>query len=355
MIQPTVDPVISEVLAGAEIVVFEGLSDGSFRVLSGKPAWFELLLGDAIEDCLDLRGRFPPLDHFLGLARDHWRHGDAANSESSGLWIEVRDGEEIPLEATARKVDGRSLLIVRSPKQRYREVQGTLQRARESLLENEVLERAVEERTEMIREREEEIAVRLVSAAEFRDSATGAHIRRIGGYTVLMAAVMRLPARILDHLELAAAMHDVGKIGIPDHILLKPGPLDDEEREIMQRHTVFGARILEDSDTPALALGREIALSHHERWDGTGYPHGLAGREIPRVARIVSVVDFFDAMVNDRPYRKALPPEEVLATMRTLRGKHFDPEILDLFLLLQPQIAEIRREVDREGAEGHGD
>ncbi|MDH3271872.1 MAG: HD domain-containing protein [Gemmatimonadota bacterium] len=352
MSQDTYEAVLHAVLGDAGTAVLEARPDGSFRVVSSGPEWFTVLVGPTKQgDIVDLGGRCPPLDHFMLVARDHWAHGSTTGIESSGIWIEMVGDQEIPLEAYARRIEGRPHLILSSPARQYDEVRGMLQHARESLLSNGVLERAVEERTQMIRAREEEIAVRLVSAAEFRDSATGAHIRRIGRFTLLVATAMRLHEHVLDHLELAASMHDVGKIGIPDHILLKPGPLDEEERRVMERHTVVGARILEDSDTPALQLGREIALSHHERWDGTGYPFGLSGEQIPLVARIVAIVDYFDATVNDRPYRPAMSVEEVLGIMRGERERHFDPAVLDLFLHLQPQIAEIRRAVDLEVAE----
>ncbi len=176
---------------------------------------------------------------------------------------------------------------------------------------------------------------RLVAAAEFRDHDTAMHIRRIGDYAeelALAAGWSQSDARCIFH---AAQMHDVGKVGVPDAILLKPGPLDADERRVMQLHTTIGHQILRDSPSPVIRLGAEIALSHHERWDGTGYPHGLAGGAIPVQARVTAIVDFFDALTSDRPYRKAFTAEETVRMMKEERGRHFDPGLLDIFLANQ--------------------
>lgn len=162
-------------------------------------------------------------------------------------------------------------------------------------------------------------------------------MRRVGRRAVVLARAMGLPDYLLMPFELAAAAHDVGKIGIPDQLLSTPGPLKPEERRIMEQHTLMGARLLGQSRARAVQLGREIALNHHERWDGTGYPYGISGSAIPLLARIVAVVDYFDATVTDRPYRAAMKPCDAFAMMRVGRRKRFDPEILDRFLALQPQ------------------
>ena len=138
----------------------------------------------------------------------------------------------------------------------------------------------------------------------------------------------------------AAPMHDVGKIGIPDAVLRKPGKLTPEEFEVMKTHTLIGAEMLADSDVPMLQMAREIALNHHERWDGHGYPHGLAGQEIPESARILAIVDVYDALTHDRVYRPALPEDEVMEIMHEGAGTHFDPLLLSYFFL---HLAEIRR------------
>ncbi|MBZ0113081.1 MAG: response regulator [Thermoanaerobaculia bacterium] len=207
------------------------------------------------------------------------------------------------------------------------------------------LEEEVRKRTEEIRMREEEVALRLVAAAEYRDTETGAHIRRIGLCSAALAEILGWSARDVDDLKVSAMMHDIGKIGVPDNILLKPGPLTTEEFDVIKQHTIIGASILENSTIPMLMMAREIALSHHERWDGQGYPHGLAGESIPLSARIVAVVDVYDALVHHRVYRPAVPEEEVLELMEGERGLHFAPEIFDLFFDNLPTFRQIRQAV----------
>ncbi len=183
----------------------------------------------------------------------------------------------------------------------------------------------------------------LALAAESKDMDTAAHIERISRYSEVVARGLRLAPHEVELIREASPMHDVGKIGIPDAILLKPGPLTSEERRIMQEHPKIGARILQDYDAEVLRAGRVIALYHHERWDGTGYPEGLAGGKIPLEARICGIVDVFDALTMDRCYRDALPNDVVYEMMKDERGKHFDPVILDLFFEHRPEIERIQR------------
>lgn len=341
------DAILNTILSDSGIVVLEAHTDGTYAILSRIPDWMASLAPErVVGDTISALGDFPLLDHFLVSARDHWQDGSDVIEVRSGMWIETIEDREVPLEAIARRIQGRRLLILVSPVERHERQRARQQVMREEQLAKEQLEFAVQERTEMIRAREEEIAMRLVSAAEFRDTETGAHTRRIGRLTALVGSELGLPRAQLQHLDLAASMHDVGKIGIPDQILLKPGPLDDEERSIMQRHTLLGADILDGSDAAALQMARRIALSHHERWDGAGYPHGLSGRKIPVEARIVSVVDFFDATMSDRPYRPAMDRRDVIDLMKSERGRHFDPEILDTFLAIQPKVESARKEID---------
>jgi putative two-component system response regulator len=172
---------------------------------------------------------------------------------------------------------------------------------------------------------------RLVVASEHKDRDTAFHIERIGEYVALIAEALGAPRGQVELLRHASPMHDVGKIGVPDSILLKPGPLTEEERRTMERHTTIGGRILHGSPSPLLQAGEVIALSHHERWDGTGYPGRLAGEDIPLAGRICAVADVFDALTSDRPYRRALPVERALEMMRAERGRHFDPRVLEAF------------------------
>jgi putative two-component system response regulator len=186
---------------------------------------------------------------------------------------------------------------------------------------------------------------RLVVAAEYRDHDTAMHIERIGRYSALIGERLGLPPGRQEVLRHAASLHDIGKIGVPDAILRKPGPLDEAERRLMQKHTIIGARILEGSLSDVLRVGSEIALTHHERWDGAGYPHRLAGRAIPLHGRICAVSDVFDALTTDRPYRAAVPVDTVFAMLEAERGRQFDPDVLDAFLADRDEVVAIRREL----------
>lgn len=210
------------------------------------------------------------------------------------------------------------------------------------------LEAEVRERTADIRLREQEIAIRLVTASEYRDEETGAHIRRIGMYAKVMARALGWSEDAIEEIGVAAPMHDVGKIGVPDQILQKPGQLTDEEFEIMKGHTTIGAQILGRSDIPLLQMAQEIALTHHEKWDGSGYPRGLAGEEIPESGRIVAVIDVYDSLVHDRVYRAAMPEDKALQIIQDGRGSHFEPRIHDLFLEVLPELRRIRESVHEE-------
>lgn len=186
----------------------------------------------------------------------------------------------------------------------------------------------------------------LVMAAEFKDHDTGAHLVRIGYFASVLA-----PACGCDHettrlMLMAAPMHDIGKIGIPDYILKKTGALNAAEREIMQRHTLLGAHILAGGASPLLRMAADIALSHHEHFDGSGYPHGLRGEAIPLAGRIVSVLDVFDALAMERAYRDAVPVEVALDVLQQGRGRVFDPEVVDAFVLVQEQILAMRQRIN---------
>jgi len=187
--------------------------------------------------------------------------------------------------------------------------------------------------------RTQEITLRLVSASEYRDEETSAHIRRVAHYAVCLASAMGWSPAQIELLRLAAPMHDIGKIGIPDSILLKPGKLEPEEVSQMQQHTVIGAGILAESVVPLIHMAGEVALSHHERWDGSGYPHGVTGAAIPESARIVALADVYDALHTDRVYRPAFPEQEALTIMAASQGQ-FDPQ---LFAYMIEHIDDFRR------------
>jgi putative two-component system response regulator len=193
------------------------------------------------------------------------------------------------------------------------------------------LEARVREQTLAIKEAHEETIHRLVTAAGFRDEETGAHIQRTGLCSELVALAAGWTSADAEMLRMAAPMHDIGKIGIPDNILQKRGQLTHDEYEIMKQHTTIGAQMLAGSSSKVLQTAEAIALSHHERWDGTGYPNQLSGDTIPEAARIVSIVDVYDAITHDRVYRSALPAKMALSIMREGRGTQFDPTYLALF------------------------
>jgi putative two-component system response regulator len=196
---------------------------------------------------------------------------------------------------------------------------------------SEQLEERVQLRTHQLEQARLEVVERLALAAEYRDDDTHQHARRIGRTTALLAADLGLPRLAVERIYRAAPLHDIGKIAIPDSILLKPGKLTAEEFDTVKTHTILGARILTGSQSELLRTAEEIALSHHERWEGTGYPHGLRGDEIPLAGRLVAVADVFDALTHRRPYKPAWPLDDAVNEILDQRGRHFDPEIVDVF------------------------
>src|SRR5690606_23753871 len=182
------------------------------------------------------------------------------------------------------------------------------------------------------------------SDLEYKDNETGTHVIRMSHYARLLALAMGYGEHAADELLHAAPMHDIGKIGIPDAILSKPGKLTADEWLIMRQHTVIGAKILGDHPSGLLRLAASIALNHHETWDGSGYPNGLAGTEIPPMARLVAIADVFDALTCGRPYKAAWPVDEAVALIRSESGKHFDPEVVTAFLDCLPQMLTVREQ-----------
>lgn len=190
---------------------------------------------------------------------------------------------------------------------------------------------------------------RLALAAEYRDMGTGSHIQRVSDYAALLARSLNLPPGEVELIRLASPLHDVGKIGIPDHILRKRGVLTDEERELMEQHTLIGAHLLQGTTAEVLRVAEVVARTHHERWDGSGYPNKLAGEQIPLWGRICAVADVFDALTTDRPYRKALSNSAAFEILRSGRGKHFAPDLVDLFLEQAEELTQIQRRYKNSG------
>jgi len=210
------------------------------------------------------------------------------------------------------------------------------------MLRANTLEREVAKRTKEIHSIQLEIVRRLGLAGEFRDNETGAHIVRMSRISEVIARGAGLDEKDCELILQSSAMHDVGKIGIPDSILLKPGKLNAEEWTVMKSHTEIGAKIIGDYPADIFWMASAIATAHHEKWDGSGYPKGLKGKEIPIFARIAAISDVFDALLSERPYKDPWPLEKALAVMKGDAGSHFDPELIDVFFTCLDEILEIR-------------
>lgn len=204
------------------------------------------------------------------------------------------------------------------------------------------LRQEIEKATEEIRAREEEIIDRLSIAASYKDSETGLHTKRVAAYSEAIAQALGLPPETCMNIRLASPMHDIGKVGIRDAVLLKKGKLTEQEFSEMQTHTLIGCDILSESRSSLLRLAAEIAGSHHERWDGQGYPRRLSGEEIPLAGRIVAIADNFDALTTVRPYKEAWSVEQAVAHIRGRAGSQFDPSCVDAFIATLPAIRDIK-------------
>jgi response regulator RpfG family c-di-GMP phosphodiesterase len=226
-----------------------------------------------------------------------------------------------------------------------REMLGTVARsltfAKEELARhNRALEDTDAERTEELRRTHHDIVRRLAQAAEWHDDTTGRHISRMSRLTHRLALAAGMDRERAEMLLEASALHDIGKIGIPDRVLLKPGKLDADEWELMKTHTTIGAQLLQGSGSEVVQMAERIALTHHERWDGKGYPHGLSGEDIPFESRICTIADVFDALVSERPYKGAWPVSDALAEIARMSGSAFEPWLVDVFL------REVARDLD---------
>jgi putative two-component system response regulator len=315
-----------------------------------------LSLLDESLDLILLDVQMPALDgfEFLGRLRDDDRFSDLPVIMVTGL-----DGREDRLKAVAvgandyvaKPFEAAEIHLRAKAQLQLKRASDRVKRQRQEL-ESEVRKRTAELRLALKRERDArdelhqahlDTIQRLVLAAEFKDVRTAAHIERIGECCAALGRGLGMEEEEVELLGPACSLHDIGKIGTPDAILLKPGPLTPEERAIMQEHTMVGARILNDAASPILQMGCRVALTHHERWDGTGYPMGLKGKEIPLAGRICAVADIFDALTSDRPYRDALPNDEALAHLLSVKGKDLDPDLVDVFQGILPEIEKIQR------------
>ncbi|MEO5334381.1 MAG: response regulator [Magnetococcus sp. YQC-5] len=220
-----------------------------------------------------------------------------------------------------------------------------LVRAREALSkQNRILEEKVQQRTAMLHASRLEIIHKLGRAAEFRDNETGLHVIRMSNYSNIIAIKSGLSALEAQTLFDAAPMHDIGKIGIPDAILLKPGKLSDEEFKVIKQHPKIGADIISNHESELLQMAYQIALTHHEKWNGKGYPKGLAGVNIPLAGRIVAVADVFDALTSIRPYKAAWSVNDAVELIKNEAGQHFEPRLVNVFLNALPDLLEIKKQ-----------
>lgn len=337
--------------------LLEGLSEllGYESAVAASGAEALERLGPDI-DLVLLDGMMPAMDGFevARRMREHPTWGDtpivmvtALSSKEDRLRAVQAGANDFitkPVDRTELRVRVASLLKMKA-------AQDALKRHREEL-EVMVAERTVDLRRalqDVVVEQEKthrahlDTIQRLALAAEYRDGHTAAHIHRVAHYCVVLARALGLPSDQVETIHLASPMHDVGKLGIPDAILLKPGALTELERAVMQEHARIGARILSDSESTLLQAGEVIALSHHEKWDGSGYPNGLAGEAIPIEGRICAVADVFDALTSRRPYKEAFPNAEAYEIMRSGRGSHFDAQILELFFANLDDIVAIQQ------------
>jgi putative two-component system response regulator len=205
------------------------------------------------------------------------------------------------------------------------------------------LESIINQRTQELVATQLEMVERLGHAAEYKDNETAAHTIRVGLYTEKIGTKLGLNSKETEQLKLAAPMHDLGKIGIPDNILLKPGKLDADEWTIMKKHAEYGYDILKDSKSNLLKTAGIIAYSHHEKWDGSGYPNALKGTDIHLYGRITAIADVFDALTMSRPYKKAWPIEDAIQLINDESGKHFDPTVVEAFNQVIDELLEIRK------------
>ncbi len=243
----------------------------------------------------------------------------------------ARVRNQIDLRRLQQQLRAQNDVLEHRNSQLHREIQKRQAVEAEIRKLNASLEAKVQARTQALEQFQLEILERLSLAGERRDDDTGQHTLRVGYVSSFITQALGQPTQAVELIRMAARLHDIGKIGIPDNVLLKPGKLTIEEYELMKQHTAIGAGMLAGSHSPLIRLAEEITLNHHERWDGSGYPRGLAGQKIPLSGRIVAVADVFDALTHERPYKQAWSLEKVFAELTQMRGSQFDPRVVDAF------------------------
>ncbi|MEZ4415493.1 MAG: response regulator [Gemmatimonadota bacterium] len=334
------DDVLAVHLLDELIGMFSSARREAFTDPLDAVAWMERQVPDLVITDFDMPG-------LNGLALLRRLRSDPRTAEIPVLMITGIEDPDLRLAA----LDAGAHDFIRKPfdghevRSRVRNMLALREGQRAQQRRNEQLSLEVARAVGVIRERERETILRLARAAEYRDSDTHAHLVRIADYADLVAEGMDIGRVQREALSLAAPMHDIGKIGIPDEIVHKPGRLDPSEYEVMKTHTSIGHAILDGSSSDLLQLAAEIALSHHERWDGQGYPHGLRGEEIPISGRIVAVADVFDALTSSRPYKEAWDRERALTYLADGAGSQFDPACVTAFLERRDRIFVVRARV----------
>jgi diguanylate cyclase (GGDEF)-like protein len=307
------------------------LNLGRVNVDHGDPAQAAEQLHEALSLAVKLDRPKSRRDAHQHLSRLYKQQGQPALALEH---FEAFHAEERELLSTERDKTTRTLMMQFDVERAQTQTRAEREQREHAEVLQAQAEAQVHQRTAELEQTQMEVVSRLAMAAEFRDDATGEHTRRVGIASALIAESLGLSRHFIDTLRVAARLHDVGKIGIPDAVLLKAGKLSVPEFEEMKRHTLIGARLLSGGQSEVLNMARQIALTHHERWDGNGYPNGLTGPEIPLVGRIVALADVFDALMHRRPYKSAWEKAEALAELARQRGRHFDPELVGAALLV---------------------
>ena len=344
------DSLFAGLCAALDTIVLVRDSGGRYLLMNHAPYWCKDFGIDTNEigTEVQIKNKDEFIDNFLIDAAIHWSKMESGRLESGPWIIKDESGKEWPFELVAIYYQGASILAWQHLGETYIQQVGMLQKVRDRLLEQEVLELEVRKRTQQIRLREEEIAMRLLAAAGCRNEETGAHLKRIGLYTAAMGRALGWNQQGIDDIRIAAPMHDIGKIGIPDNIILKPGKLTIAEFEIMKRHTEIGAQLLSNTGIPLMEVAKNVAESHHEKWDGSGYPNKLVGENIPISARIVTIVDVYDALVHKRVYKSAMSEERTIEYMTAQVSIHFDPDLFGIFMDILPEMRDIRMRVTED-------